>query len=131
MKKDILKDCIKNLGIEEGDIIGLRYKGEYVYFKHTNGVFWALNMGATDMLSEQEVYELISGMEEFEIIARGVKPDYKSLDKKVDELITYHQNEAKEIEIQKEKDKKFLTISGFVWLGLVAIVLIIKSILGL
>lgn len=130
MKKDILNDCIKNLGIEEGDVIKICYGDDYtLFYRYINKEFKAINKSCEDNMSDDEVYDLLTGRD-FEIVAKGNTSDYKQLEKKIDELLTYKQNETKEKELQKEKDKKFITILSGVWLGLILVYFIIKSIIG-
>lgn len=122
MKKNVLPEAVKALGIQPRDVVRV-YRGKIARdYQYENGVFNQLNQPISKSgkdtfdrtMTEDELYELLNGGE-FEILAYGAKPTNEELLHKIEEIdATVKQtqefvnniNEAVELGITQEVTKK-------------------------
>lgn len=120
MKKNVLPEAIKELGISSRDVIRVYKKNHTRDYQYENGVFTWMNApkekikDGSAIMTEDELYELLNGGE-FEILAYGAKPTNEELLHKIEEIdATVKQtqefvnniNEAVELGITQEVTKK-------------------------
>ena len=124
MKKNVLDESIKLLGINDGDVIEVPCEiGKDVY-QYKNGRFTYLNINEDTpcILGEDEVFELINGRE-FQIIAYGERKD---LEAKVDKF-SNELSEMKNLQKEKaEKERKEGFIAWGIFLGICAIAILVE-----
>ncbi|MBQ8751457.1 MAG: hypothetical protein IJZ30_07470 [Alphaproteobacteria bacterium] len=139
MQKSVLKDAIYKLGILEDDVIKVPNSEGVDYYQYSNGVFTYLGASENDfIMSDDEVYSLISGDMCFEIIARGgsgledvdaqlerMNASIKLINIKIDKQC---ENAKKEKEERKQEEKKALICSG-IFLTVISIIALVSAII--
>ena len=132
MRKNIINEAIEILGISEGDVIKIPYENGEDFYKYENGKFTYLNNEEKFNLSDDEIYELLTGRE-FEIVAYGnKKADFKEseltyISNQLDRLLKY-ENERIKQEEEKKKISKWIDIAVFASWGLVLLICLISKI---
>ena len=142
MKKNVLDEAVKLLGINEGDVIQItKPKGKNVY-QYNNGVFTYLNGDKNSTpLGDDEIMDLIQGKDEyiFEIIAYGRNPNINemtlerlsgsvdSIEDNVIEVLDKIKTKERSDAEQKEKDKKTLWITLGIWVAVLFLLIVFKK----
>lgn len=91
MRKNVLPEAIKELGISSRDVIRVYKKNHTRDYQYENGVFTWMNApkekikDGSAIMTEDELYELLNGGE-FEILAYGAKPTNDELLHKIDQI---------------------------------------------
>ena len=127
MKKNVLDESIKLLGINDGDVIEVPCEiGKDVY-QYKNGRFTYLNLNENTpcILGEDEVFELINGRE-FQIIAYGERKDLEAkVDKFGNELSAFINLQKENIAKERKEGLIAWAISGAI--GIIALIGILLS----
>ena len=144
MQKNVLKESIKELGIYPGDVIKIPNECGVDYYQY-NGIDFEYLCETEEnaVMSEDEVYDLIAGKVNFQIIARGENRQMNIKDKiddikNVVDVINFQTGKALHkltdyIETQKEqeeKQKKANFISGCICWGIIVLLAILSAIIG-
>lgn len=136
MKKNVLNSAINQLGIEDGDVIKIHKECCDEIYQYENGAFTYLNSDNTELMTEDEIFDLITG-KEFDIIAKGnkqidveekldsIKEEINALDLNVFNL-NARQSRLEDKEEKKDKECK---IAFWIDLGIFALVLLLLCLL--
>ena len=135
MQKNVLKKSINHIGISEGDVIKIPNDCGVDYYQYKNGKFFYLCCQEQIEMEDCEIFDLLSGDTDFEIIARGEESqvntqlEFDMLHREISILNNKLDKQLADIKQEKEqrtkKDLYDLVGTGIFFL-LVSIILLIK-----
>ena len=137
MQKNVLKNAICELGIMEGDVIKVPNSEGVDYYQYSNGVFTYLGASEDDfIMSDDEVYSLISGDMYFEIIARGdsnitdVSAQLECINARIGLINSRLDKQCENAKKEKEEEKKTAFISNCIFWVAIVLLAILSVLLG-
>ena len=90
MKKDVVKEAVRELGIHDGDIIKIIRMFGNDYYKYNEGKFIVIG-DKTGTLTEDEIFDLLAGKLEFENISGTNRKKLEEISNEVDK---FNQNQS-------------------------------------
>lgn len=134
MKKDVLNETIKNIGIASGDVIKITNECGVDYYQYNGVDFEYLSTTEEDVvMGDDEIYDLITGTTNFEIIAKGhnrqldIEENVEDIKNFSSETYLKLTNYIKTQEEKEAKQKKVDAIVGIIAYGFITILAIIAT----
>ena len=112
MQKNVLRESINHIGISEGDVIKIPNDCGVDYYQYKNGKFFYLCCQEQIEMEDCEIFDLLSGDTDFEIIARGEESqvntqlEFDMLHREISILNNKLDKQLADIKQEKEKREK-------------------------